>query len=285
MASSPYVIDVDTDGFEDSVVEKSKSMPVVVDFWAPWCGPCRTLGPTLEALADEAKGEWILAKINVDENQELAQRFNVRGIPAVKAFVDGDVVDEFTGAKPRNMIEVWLENILPSESDEQVLAAQEAEADGDYEDAAKAYRAALEHDPQHTTALVGLSRVEFELGHTEEAAELLERVVPGAEGRDTAEFQQTWFRVEAADLPPVDELEARVADDEDDLTARWELAVQLAAGEHYDDALEHLLEIVGRDREFREDVGRETMVRIFHILGAESEATREWQKKLGRAMY
>ena len=285
MASSPHVIEVDSDDFQSSVIDRSTDVPIVVDFWAPWCGPCRTLGPTLEALADQASGAWILAKVNVDDNQGLAQTYNVRGIAAVKAFVDGDVVDEFTGAKPRNEVELWLENFLPSEADENVIDAQTAEAEGDWDRAASAYRTALEEDANHTTALVGLSRVEFRRGNRDEAAELLGRVVPGAEGQDTAEFQKAWFQVEAADLPDVDELELRVEDDSSDLTARWELAVKLAADERYDDALEHLLQIVIRDREFREDVGRETMVRILHILGSDSDRTRESQTKLGPALY
>jgi putative thioredoxin len=285
MTSSPHVIDVDSESFESDVLETSHDVPVVVDFWAPWCGPCRTLGPTLEALADEAGGDWILAKVNVDNNQQLAQQFNVRGIPAVKAFVDGKVADEFTGAKPKNAVELWLETFMPSQADADVQAARKAEAAGDEDRAAEAYRSALEEDPNHTRALVGLSRIEFARGEREAAAELLERVLPGDEGQDTAEFQKAWFQVEAADLPDPDELANRVEADGTNLTARWELAVKLAADAHYDEALEHLLQIVIRDREFREDVGRETMVRIFHILGPQSDRTRQWQKKLGRAMY
>ncbi|MGM0555201.1 MAG: tetratricopeptide repeat protein [Myxococcota bacterium] len=285
MASSPHIIDVDSATFESDVVEKSREVPVVVDFWAPWCGPCRTLGPTLEALADEAGGDWILAKVNVDDNQQLAQQFNVRGIPAVKAFVDGAVADEFTGAKPRNAVELWLENFMPSKADADIKEGREAEAAGDEARAAEAYRRALEDDPNHTEALVGLSRIEFARGDREAAAELLERVLPGTEGQDTADFQRAWFQVEAADLPDVEELEERVDSDGSNLTARWELAVKLAADQQYDEALEQLLQIVIRDRDFREDIGRETMVRIFHVLGPQSDRTRQWQKKLGRAMY
>ncbi len=285
MASSPHVIDVGSESFESDVVKKSHDVPVVVDFWAPWCGPCKTLGPTLEALADDAGGDWILAKVDVDHNQALAQQFSVRGIPAVKAFVDGSVVDEFSGAKPRNAVQLWLSGFLPSKADEAVRKAQKAEAEAEQAAAADAYATALEHDPNHTRALVGLSRIEFARGDIEAAAELLGRVLPGSDGHEDADFQKTWFEVEAANVPDIDELEARVEDDSSNLTARWELAVKLAADEQYDDALEHLLQIVIRDREFREDIGRETMVRIFHILGTQSDQTRQWQKKLGRAMY
>lgn len=285
MSRVAHVIDVDSPRFDREVVERSHKVPVVVDFWAPWCGPCRTLGPTLEALAEAGEGAWVLAKVNVDQNQALAQEYRVQGIPAVKAIVDGRVVDEFTGAQPRAVIEAWLERLMPSRADEAIELGERAEQAGELDEAEQVYRSAVEEEPHHAAGLLGLARIALARDDVELASRWLEAVLPGAEGKDTAEYQRIWFTLEAADLPPVAELRARVKADPSDLEARWELGVALAAEGDYEAALSQLLQIVMRDRDFADDLGRETMVRIFHILGQGSDETREWQKRLGRAMY
>lgn len=285
MSRVAHVIDVDSPRFDREVVERSHQVPVVVDFWAPWCGPCRTLGPTLEALAEAGEGAWVLAKVNVDQNQALAQEYRVQGIPAVKAIVNGRVVDEFTGAQPRAVIEAWLERLMPSRADEAIELGERAEQAGELDKAEQVYRSAVEEQPHHAAGLLGLARIALARDDVELASRWLEAVLPGAEGEDTAEYQRIWFTLEAADLPRVDELRSRVEADPSDLEARWELGVALAAAGHYEAALSELLQIVMRDRDFGDDLGRETMVRIFHILGQGSDETREWQKRLGRAMY
>lgn len=161
--SGPSVIDVTEATFAEEVLRRSHERPVVVDFWAEWCGPCRTLGPVLERLAVEAKGEWVLAKVDVDANGSLAAAAQVQGIPAVRAFRDGRQVDEFTGALPESQVREWLVGLGPQPADLAVAGATEAAEAGDLEAARDGFRRALDLDPGHEMARKGLAEVELRL--------------------------------------------------------------------------------------------------------------------------
>ncbi|PMP86722.1 MAG: co-chaperone YbbN, partial [Chloroflexus aggregans] len=152
------VIEVNEATFEREVLQRSQTTPVVIDFWAPWCGPCRVLGPTLERLAREAGGSWVLAKINVDENPRLAQMFRVQGIPAVKAVYQGKIVDEFTGALPESQVRAWLKRVVPDRNADLLAMAQALEATNPNEAIAR-YRLILGQDPKNETALFNLGRL------------------------------------------------------------------------------------------------------------------------------
>jgi putative thioredoxin len=254
------VIEVDERTFQDAVLERSRSVPVVVDFWAPWCGPCRVLGPTLERLAAEAKGAFVLAKINVDENQRLSQVFRVQGIPAVKAFKDGRVVDEFTGALPETQVRAWLKRFVPTPGDD-ILAAAAALEQSNPAEAAARYRVALGSDPDNDAALLALGRLLVKQGDAEGVATL--RQVPSGSplhGRAQAWLTLADFFAEANRVP-----RGNAIIHEQDGRFR-QAATQARQGDNAG-AVDTLLEIVARDRQFRDDGARKTLLALFEALG------------------
>jgi putative thioredoxin len=284
MQTQQAVIEVDEASFEAEVLARSRELPVVVDFWAPWCGPCRTLGPTLERLAQGSGGAWVLAKVNVDDNQRLAQRYRVQGIPAVKAFRDGQVVDEFTGALPEARVRAWVGRLAPSPEDELVAAAAALEASDPHEAAAR-YRVALGSDPTNADALFGLGRLLLAQGQPEGAATL--REVPAGTplyARAQAALALADFFALAADAQP-DELAARVARDGADLEARFLLAAAEARRNQPAAALAELLAIVQRNRAFRDDAARKAMLGLFALLGDTSPLVAEYRRKLANALF
>ena len=251
------VSDVNEADFMAEVVERSRDLPVVVDFWAEWCGPCRQLGPALEAAVAKRDGRVALAKVDVDANQNLAASFGVRGIPAVKAFRDGEVVSEFTGAIPPAQIERFLDTLVPSPADELAVAGDEA-----------SLREALALDPGHGAAAAGLGRILLGRGDTGEALELLEPL----RGDFLAEGLAARARlVEANGRPEPDPRLAQAFDawDEGD----------------FETALETLQELLGEaDDAGRRDLIRQAMVGIFAELGADDELAREHRRRLAAAL-
>jgi putative thioredoxin len=264
--ASTAVIDVDERTFQSAVLERSRTAPVVVDFWAPWCGPCRVLGPTLERLANEARGAFVLAKINVDENPRLAQTFRVQGIPAVKAFRDGRVVDEFTGALPETQVRAWLKRFVPAPGDQLVAAAAALES-SDPAEAAARYRVALGDDPENDAALLGLGRVLAAQGQPEGIA-TLRQIEAGSPLYPQA---QAWLKLgdffAENGASGVAELARQVQENPKDLEARYRLAAGLARSRDYQDAVDQLLAIVERDRAFRDDGARKMLLALFDALG------------------
>ncbi len=262
-------MDVRLQDFEQQVIARSRDVPVVVDFWAAWCGPCRTLGPVLERLEAEAAGAWVLAKVDVDAAPELAQRFGVQGIPAVKAFVDGRVVAEFVGAQPRAQVERWLRGVVPSEVDRLVAEGSEA-----------SLRDALTRDPAHTLARAKLAFILVQ-ADPEAARALLPEGAEREAGRLAAQVR---LRLEAGDEDP-DALRARLEAEPGDHEARWRLAMTLAARDDLDAALGHLLDIVRANRKFRDDGARREMLRLFDVAGSRSPVSDRWRDRLAKVLY
>jgi putative thioredoxin len=276
-----WVKNVTETDFDEEVVDRSRSVPVVVDFWAPWCGPCRTLGPLLERLAAEHQGMFELAKINVDENPGIAADFGIRGIPAVKAFRHGEIVDEFVGALPEAALRQFLRRVLPSEAD---LLAEQARASGDGSSAESLYRRALEIDPNHPASRLGLGRL---LAGTDPAAALaeLERVLPATAERVEADRLAARLRLVGRNGTGEAELRARLEAEPGNVGARLALARSLAAGERYEEALGHLLEAVKRDRTYDDEAARKSMLDIFNVLGVRHPVAERYRAELARVLF
>jgi putative thioredoxin len=284
MASSDAVVDIDLKNFEEEVVEKSKQVPVVVDFWAPWCAPCRQLGPVLEQLARESNGGFVLAKVNVDDNQDLAAEFGVNGIPAVFALKDASVVDSFVGALPRSELEKFIARLSPSEADNQLAEAKKLEAE-DASASEAIYRELFEADPHAEAVRVGLARVLLsKAGEVEEPAGLLH----GIESGEWAEEAERLRKIVTLREIPHSVGDLRVAETNalsgsaESLFAYGQI---LAAVGQYHTALETLIQAATEDKKLASGPIRELMVTIFHIIGMRSEMADNYRDKLRSLLY
>lgn len=279
---SVHAIDVSENNFMQEVIEASRRVPVLVDFWAPWCGPCRSLGPILEKLAAEYQGRFRLAKVNSDKNQALAGQFGVRGIPNVKAVVNGKVVNEFTGALPESAVREFIDALLPSPAEPLRLEALAARARGEADATRKLLLQAIRLDPRHEQARLDLIDILLDAGDLAEAQRLLDEMRDSGKNRGRIDSLAARLALaqSAAGGADATSLQARLAAAPADLEARLALANLLAVKRDYRAALEELLEIVRRDRAFQDDIGRKTMLQIFSLLGADSDLVREYRGRL-----
>lgn len=286
MASSPWVADVSEPDFLERVVEQSRVRPVVVDFWAPWCGPCRALSPLLEGLAAEFGGQFFLAKINTDQNPNVAGEFGVSGIPAVFAVKDGEVVDAFTGLMPEAEIRAFLGRIIPGAAGGPLADADQLET-ADPAKAEEAYRAALAADPKSPAARVGLARLLLATpGHDAEAADLLRDVVSEEFAPETQRLTRV-LKLRTHPAADADLTAARqaVTATPDDARVHLILGKVLAARGEYVPALDALIAAAERDKELAKADVREVMVEIFHILGVRSPDSDAYRDKLQPLLY
>lgn len=278
---SPVVIDVNTESFTREVLERSSAVPVVVDFWAPWCGPCRMLSPVLEKLAHDFDGKFVLAKVNIDESPEVAGQFAVRSIPAVFGVRNGAVVDAFLGVQPESAIREWIDQLMPTEAEALAARAKDLET-ADPDGAAKMYSQALGLQADLVEAEIGLARVALAQGQIEDAAARL----AGLERRGFLEPEaerlkaELTLRIQSRGAGTVEAARAALAAHPGDLALKLALAEALAAAGQYADALALCLELVERDRKGTGERARQTMVAIFQLLPPGDELVMEYQRQL-----
>ncbi|WP_150681716.1 thioredoxin [Pandoraea pneumonica] len=282
-------MDTNLASFDDDVLAVSHQVPVLADFWAPWCGPCNVLGPLLEKLEAEAQGRLRLVKINADENPQLCADYGVRSLPTVVAFVDGEPVDQFVGALPEGQLRAFIERIVPNPAEMARQVARQAIAEGNPSVARDALQAALALDPAHDEIRLDLVDVLIEMddlaGARTELALISPRTAAGGNARIAALETRLAAAEQASHLPPAAQLLPRVQAEPDNLQARLDLANRYLADHAYEQALETLLGIVQRDRTFGDDVGRKSMLAVFDALGGTDPATvAAWRRKLSAAL-
>jgi putative thioredoxin len=312
-AASPHIKDSGLATFAADVLEASREVPVIVDFWAPWCGPCKQLGPVLEKAVAEADGAVRLVKVNIDENPEIAQQLRIQSIPTVFAFKDGQPVDGFMGALPESQVKAFVAALAsgdpghhghddhdhgdhghdhhhggPEHTAEVLAVATEALAAGDIAMAAQAYGHVLQDEPGNAQAVAGLARAYLTGGDVERARATLQMVSPDAAQDDAIRAVEAELKLREGPVPESGEtaaLRARLAADPKDHQARFDLAMALDAGGDRDGALEELLELVRRDRKWNEDAGRKQLVTLFEAMGPTDPRTIETRRRLSGLLF
>jgi putative thioredoxin len=306
--TSPHIKDSGIESFAADVLEQSRSVPVIVDFWAPWCGPCKTLGPALEAAVEAAQGAVKLVKVNIDENPEIAQQLRIQSIPTVFAFKNGQPVDGFMGAIPESQIKAFVAQLAggggpghdhgedghdhhhggPEHTAEVLAVAADALAAGDIAMAAQAYGHVLQDEPGHPAAVAGLARAYLQGGDVERATQTLQMVRPDGAQDEAIRAVQAELKLKQAPAPETSEiaaLRAKVEADPKDHQARYDLAMALDAGGMRDGAVEQLLELVKRDRKWNEEAARKQLVILFEAMGFTDPRSVEGRRKLSGILF
>jgi putative thioredoxin len=285
-APSPWIIDGTEQNFDAEVLQRSQELPVIVDFWAPWCAPCRELGPVLERLATESGGEFLLVKVDIDKQPGIAQAFGVQSIPHVFALRNGQLADQFMGALPEDQIRQWLARFQPSPAELLVQEARQLAAEDTAAAEAK-YREALDLVPNEDKIRIELARLLLKQHRNDDAREIITKLeargfLEPEAGNIKAELD---LRAAAAEAGGVAECRAALAASPNDPKLRLKLAEALGAGQQFEEALGLCLSVVQASMGDLRDEARTTMVNLFHLLGPEADLTKAYRRKLATALY
>ncbi|MGD8907723.1 MAG: thioredoxin [Chromatiales bacterium] len=282
MADSSFIYDVTVENFQQVVLQTSMSRPVLVDFWAEWCNPCKALMPTLAKLADEYQGKFILAKVNTEEQQQLAAHFGIRSIPCVKLFLKGEMADEFMGALPEAEVRSFIDKYIPRQSDAILAEAEQRLLQGDADGAGALIQQAAQMDPASPRVMLSNARYLATVGRLEEAEQQI-NALPDEEKNNpevAAMLARMQFDRSSAGTPPLEALEQRLQANPADSEALHQLASHKIMQNDLEGALELLLTLMQKDRDYGDDVARKDMLRIFDMLGGQGDLVKRYRNRM-----
>ncbi len=282
MNESGYIHNVSAQDFQAIVMENSFNKPVLVDFWADWCQPCKTLAPIVARLAEEYAGKFILAKIDTEKEQELAAHFGIKSLPTMKIIVNGQIAGERVGALPESEIRAFIDPFIVSESGQVMDAAMAAQDEGRSEDALELMNQALASDPANADLKINIAKLVMLQGDTEAALGLLDSLSDEDNKKDEAVKLRTKINLagQLENAPSMQEIESRLADNPNDLEALLHKSHQLSASDQYDEAMDLLIQIMTIDRQFQNDAGRLGLLSLFELLGGEHPGVQKYRRKL-----
>ncbi len=287
MSDSPYAFNVSADNFDTYVIQNSQQVPVLVDFWADWCAPCKMLMPVLGKLAEEYQGKFLLAKVNSDEQQELSAKYGVRSLPTVMVFRNGEIVDQFMGAQPESVVRELLERHIERESDKQRSEAMTLLQAGDSDAAERLLREALANDPENHRVVLDLAGLLIDRQNFDEAESLLQDLPVDKRDDETVRqlLSQLQLARSTANAPDETILRQRIEANEDDLEARYQLAMQRIAGGEHEEGLELLMSVLRKDLNYADGAARQAVLDTFELLGNSGELVSRYRRQLATLLY
>ena len=282
MSESAYIHNVGAQDFQALVIENSYKQPVLVDFWADWCEPCKSLAPVLAKLAEEYNGKFILAKVDTEKEQELAAHFGIKSLPTMKVIFNGQIAGEHVGAVPESEIRALIDPLIISESDKVMEAAMAAHNEGRTQDALDLMNQALAHDPDNVDLKINIAKLVAAEGDMQSASALLDSLGEEESKNDEAVKLRAKinFAKQLEGLLSTEQIESRLAENPEDLEALLDKSHHLSASGLYEEAMETLIQIMTIDRKFQDDAGRKGLLALFDMLGGEQEAVQKYRRKL-----